>query len=304
MDRSHPPAFATLVAMVATAGALPGCKHSSQPQPAASAAPSASSTAPPHAIPVPEKVVQHEVNPKGLKPYSGPTGTIAGTITMAGDEPPVMSKVLQIIPAACKQAPAMYAKLFRVDAQKHLADAFVTVTGYEGYIPARSDSKMVIGRGCAWDTRTIAMTFGQKLLVRSRGRTSYVPELQGAHMASQMVAIPGGDPITLLPRRPGRYQLLDSMHLFMKANVLVLKYSTFDVTGADGHYEIKGIPAGVEVTVTAFLPQTMGHVDRKLKIEPGKTTQVDLQLEYKKPPPEPAEPLPEKPGKKQVPVIQ
>lgn len=306
MNLSHAPVAATVVVIAATIGALPGCKHGKeQPKPAASAsaAASASPSAAPHAIPVPEKVVERTVNPKHRKPYSGPTGTIEGTITITGDEPPTMTKVLKIIPAKCDKAAAMYGKLFRVDAQKHLADALVAVTGYDAFIPARSDSKMVVGHGCAWDTRTVALTFGQKLEVRSRGRTPYVPELLGAHMASQMVAIPGGSPVILLPDKPGRYQLLDSMHLFMKANVLVLGYSTFAVTGSDGHYEIKGIPAGGKVTVTAFLPQTMGHVGRRVKVEPGKTTQVDLQLTYKKPPPEPAPPPP-KPGKKKVPVIQ
>lgn len=304
MNRLHAAIPATLVVTAAISGALAGCKHSGHRSSAAASASAVPPASAPHAIPVSPEVVEHAVNPKGAKPYSGPTGTVAGTITIAGDPPPAQPDVLKSVPAKCGRAPDMYGKLFRVDAQQHLADALVTVTGYEGFIPARADAKTVVGRGCAWSTRTIALTFGQKLEVKSRGRTPYVPELRGAHMASQMVAVPGGSAVTLLPNKVGRFELLDSMHLFMKADVLVLKYSTFDVTGTDGHYEIKGVPAGGEVTVTAFLPQIMAHVDRKVKVQPGKTTRVDLELEYKKPA-EPAKPAAsEKPGTKPAPVIR
>lgn len=303
MNRSHAAVLATVVVAAAIPGALVGCKHSGHGSAAAGSASAAPATSAPRAIPVPAEVVQQAVNPKGAKPYAGPTGTLAGTLTISGDPPPEQSKVLESIPAKCARAPGMYGKLFRVDAQGRLADALVTVTGYQGFVPAQADAKTVTGRGCAWDTRTFALTFGQKLQVKSRGRTAYVPELRGGHMASQMVAIPGGSAVTLLPNQVGRFQLVDSMHLFMKADVLVLKYATFDVTGADGAYEIKGVPAGGEVTLTAFLPQIMAHVDRKVKVEPGKTTQVDLQLEYKKPA-EPAKPAAStKPGSKPVPVI-
>lgn len=302
MNRSKLASLATLVAALATAGALPGCKHKTTKQAAASASASAAVSAP-HAIPIPADKISKAVNPKGAKPWSGPTGTIAGTVTVTGDAPPTMSKVLKIIPSKCGKAPDMYGKLFRVDDQHRVANVLVTVTGYNAFVPARSDKKIVVGRGCAWNTRTVALTFGQKLEVRSRGRTAYVPELKGGNMASQMVAIPGGSDVTLYPNNVGRYQLLDSMHLFMKANVLVLKYSTFAVTGPDGHFEIKGVPVqDGKVVVTAFLPQAMVLAEHRVKVEPGKTTQVDLQLKYKKPAAEPE--ASSKPAPAKVPVIR
>lgn len=282
MNRTDSAVAATLVAILAIPGALGGCRQSGHNSGAASASASASARPEPVAIPIDPKVVAKAVNPEKRKPYAGPTGAIAGTVTIKGDPPPTRPEVLKVIPAACDRAPDTYGRLFRVDDQKHLADALVTVTGYTGFIPASSDAVKVLGRGCAWSSRTIAVTFGQKLAVRSRGRQSYVPELRGGTMASQMVAIPGGSAVTLYPEAVGHYELMDSMHTFMRAEVLVLKYATFDVTGRDGRYEIKGIPAGGEVTVTAFLPQAMLHVDRKVKVEPGKTTHVDLELTYKK----------------------
>ena len=94
---------------------------------------------------------------------------------------------------------------------------------------------------------------------------------------------PAAPCVTLYPNQVGQYQLADSMHLFMTADVLVVKYSTFDVTGVDGSYEVKGVPAGRRSHGHGVPAAIMKHVERKVKVEPGKTTRVDLQLEYKKP---------------------
>jgi hypothetical protein len=66
----------------------------------------------------------------------------------------------------------------------------------------------------------------------------------------------------------------------MTAEVLVVKYATHDVTGADGRFEIKGIPPG-KVTVSAFLPAT-GAVDEKKEVtlKAGDNPELELTLAF------------------------
>ena len=65
----------------------------------------------------------------------------------------------------------------------------------------------------------------------------------------------------------------------MRADVFVLKYSTVDVTGRSGEYEIKGIPVG-KVALNAVMPETLQSAARKVTIEAGKTLEVNLEIAF------------------------
>jgi hypothetical protein len=51
------------------------------------------------------------------------------------------------------------------------------------------------------------------------------------------------------------------------------------VTGLDGKYEIGRIPPG-QVKVTAFLPAIMQTVEKSIKVEAGKTVDLDLEIAF------------------------
>jgi hypothetical protein len=94
-----------------------------------------------------------------------------------------------------------------------------------------------------------------------------------------MVAVPKGDAVKLYPQRDGRYLLRDQMKRpFLVSNVFVLKFPTHDVTGADGRYEIRGIPVG-KVKVNALLPAVRKAVEEEVEIKEGENT-LDLVIEY------------------------
>jgi hypothetical protein len=218
------------------------------------------------------------VNPKREQPYSGPSGTVAGTVVIKGDEAPA-NEQLKEIPEECLSARERYRQLFREGMLRSAPDVFVAVTGYSGYVPAKEDAVLVTGKGCAFDTRTVGMTFGQALEVASKDSRAYVPELLGARGTAQMVATPMGKPVEMYPTKPGRYVLVDSMRTFAKAEVLVVAYSTFDVTGMDGKFEIKGVPAG-KVKLDALLPSVMVNSHQEITVKANETTEVDLALEF------------------------
>ena len=139
-------------------------------------------------------VVERAVNPKREPAYAGPIGSVAGSVSIVGDESPVDPERTSI-PADCLAARETYKHVFREGIMRSVADVFVAVTGYKGYLPAREDVKTVNASGCAFDTRTVGLTFGQALDIVSKDRRPYVPELLGSRATAQLVATPGGEPV-------------------------------------------------------------------------------------------------------------
>ncbi len=309
--------FAISVGAAATLGctrkddpAAPGAASASAAA-QATGAPSAAATIP-RPIPLTKEQIEKTVNPTNLPVYSGKTGAVRGTVTVKGDEAPVREEILRQIPEKCAPAREVYGKVFREGMMHSLADVLVTVTGYEGYLPARGgEARLVEARGCAWDSRTIAVMFGQRVDVVSKDREPYLPDLLGGSMPAQLVVMPGKPPTQLFPLKVGRYGLADSLHPFMFADIFAIKFPTFAVTGLDGKYEITGIPVG-EVMLNAVLPATMVTAEKKVKIEADQTITVDLEIAFEKAKhmPQPFKPAAEKDKdkskgkKKELPIIQ
>jgi len=251
------------------------------------------------AIPVPVSKIESAINPNHLAPYAGPRGTVEGVIRVTGDAPPKRNLT---IPFDCGEAYATYGKVFREGNDRTLADAMVAVTGYEGFIPAAGDAYPISIHGCAYDRRTLVLTYGQRIEVTNRDpKQSFLPQLEGSHSPAQIVAIPKGDAVKLYPLEVGHYALKEGMKAsgWMYADVFVLRYSTHAVTGLDGRYRIAGIPAG-KVKVSVYLPSIdaemhpdtgvqASSIEKEVEIKDGETTQLDIDFPYKVPkaPPKP-----------------
>jgi hypothetical protein len=251
------------------------------PAPAASASAALSASAPPivNAVPISSDAVRKAMNPDNLEPYTGPVGIVRGTVTVKGDVPPMLPEIADKIPDKCKNARLLYGRLFREGMMRSAADVLVTVSDYKGYLPARGEAVTVKAEDCAFQARTISMTFGQRLEVVSKDRESYLPQLIGGRMSASLYATPGGDPVKLYPQQPGRFTLADTIHPWINTDVFVMKYPTHTVTGLDGKFEITGVPVG-EVTVAALMPATMQFAKSKVKVEDGKTVDVNLEVQF------------------------
>jgi hypothetical protein len=262
--------------LIASALVAACAKDKSNPTaaPSASAKPAPSLAAPvASGVPDPE-LISSFVNPNKEAPYSGPTGTVRGRVVVKGDKAPDVPQVLAKIPSSCPAAAReAYGKLFREGPGRALADVLVAVTGYKGYVPERASSQRVEAKDCFFGTRTLALTFGQRIDVSSMDAQTYIPELLGEHGQPQLVATPGNpSPSPLYPTHIGRYVLIDDLKLFMTADVIVVKFATHTVTGLDGRFEIPGVPVG-PVRVNALLPVTGAGVEHDVTVEANKPTE-------------------------------
>ena len=247
-------------------------------------APAASATAAPKdLVMIPDEQIQEALNPSHEKPYSGPIGSVHGVVRVTGDTSPELPEVLaKIRPGKCDDARAFYGKLFREGPNRELGDVLVAVTDYKGFVPPKSKGRTVLARGCAFDSRTIALTFGELLAVANKSQDAFIPRLLGASQPALLVAVPGGEPVKIYPQQVGQYSLEDQTHIFAKADVFVLKYPTTAVTGIDGAFDIGDVPAG-DVTVTAYLPATKQQVSQRVKVVAGEATTVGLTIPFEMP---------------------
>jgi hypothetical protein len=155
----------------------------------------------------------------------------------------------------------------------------VAVTEYKGYVRPKNDHIDVVARDCSWDKRTIALTFGQRIDVRSADNLAYIPQLLGGATGALLVAVPNGEAVPVLPREPGHYELVDAMRLYSKADVFVVRYPTTNVTGIDGHYRIDGVPVG-PAKVSALLPAAASVAAKPVTVEANRSTRVDLVVSF------------------------
>lgn len=281
-----------LIVLLGLAACHGGSGSSTDVAPPPSAAPSEAVPAapPPDAsalfgTPLPAASVATFQNPNGLPAYDGPVGSIEGTITVRGDAPP---DSLQDF-GRCPGAQGTYGKLFREgaplpDGSRPLADALVAVTGYSGfYVRELAESRKVHIDNCAFDTRTVDMTIGQRLEIDNRSTALYAPALAQAPMPALMVAPPNNaDPVKLYPLKPAYYTLIDRLGAeWMTADVYVLSYPLHTVSRLDGHYRIDGVPVG-KVDVNTRLAAIQQNATKKVEVHANVVSTVDLQLNYKR----------------------
>jgi hypothetical protein len=234
------------------------------------------------------------VNPQKLPVYTGPTGSLEGTITITGDPPP---DVPNVDFHKCPAAKPMYDKLFRVGATQSnggrtLADALVAVTGYgDRFLPERQPAKRVTLEHCALDARTIDMTIGQRLEVASKDDSLFAPILAQSQSPALMLASRSTEPVKLYPDKPGYYTLADRMDMtYLRGDIYVLFQPLHTVTSLDGHYRIDGIPVG-KVTVNTRLARLRKETSRTVEVDANTVQTVDLTLDFKAATDVPAEPV-------------
>ena len=235
--------------------------------------------------PFTKELVDSVINPEHLPEYSGPTGSVEGTILVIG--PP--SPDVKVDTSQCPAALDTYGKLFREgtpgvpNGPRPLADTVVIAVGYSGYyVPELRPAKQVtIGVNCAYPSRTITMTFGQRLEVSNQSKYPFAPTIESQASPAVMMTAPlgMGDPVRLYPRRPGHSAMGDIMQPFVRQDLYVLRYPLHAVSDANGHYRIDGVPVG-KISIRALHPTVASEAQASVDVVANVVAKADLTLEY------------------------
>jgi hypothetical protein len=227
-------------------------------------------------------------------PGQGSYGTIKGKLVWGGTEP-VPEKVLEPLgkaekdPTVCaKDAPILDHSLVVDPKTKGVRYGFAYIVSPKGSNPeavkalvAREPVVEIDQKNCEFRPHSSAMMGGpegQKLILKSSDPTGHNVHF-GAfnNNLNQMLPPNGQMPVSPVPeRRPIAVNC--DIHPWMKANLMVFDHPYFAVTGEDGSFEIKGVPAGAQQLVVwqerVGYVTTGGTKGMAVEVKPGLVTDI------------------------------
>lgn len=232
-----------------------------------------------NATPVPTASVAAMVNPDKLPEYTGPTGSIEGTVTVTGDPAPATPADF----SRCPDAEKTWGHAFREgppgpNGARPLGDAIVVVTGYKGfYLPETQEAKEIRIEGCATTTRTLTLTYGERIEVKNLSKDFWTPMLEPGSNMVLMMATPGGDPAKIYPKKPGHYLLSDRDRKYAVVDVYAFLHPLHTASSVTGFYRIDGVPVG-KLKVSSTHAHIDSNAEADVTVAAGVVHKVDLVL--------------------------
>jgi hypothetical protein len=233
-----------------------------------------------------------------LPAAQGEFGTIKGRLVWAGPQAP-QPKVLEPKGGASKDptvcaatAPIMDQKVVVDPATKGVSFAFVYLVRPNGSNPdalkellAKTPKAEIDQKNCVFIPRSIAMHQDQPLVIKSSDPVNHNVHLNAFTNESFNQILPGGGAMTKkLVAEKRALPLNCDIHPWMKAHIMVFDHPFFAVTGQDGSFEIKGVPAGTQHMVV--WQEAVGYVTpgfargMQVQVSPGAPTDVgDIRLD-------------------------
>ena len=194
--------------------------------------------------------------PKGPVGPPGRVGTavVSGRVTLTGI-PPANGKVAMTTDPFCAGLNPGETEVpeYLVGADGALANVVLRVTeGIAGAYPAPAEARRLDQKGYTYSPRVLALMTGQPLEVVSSDATLHNVHAAAKENKAFNLGMPApGTRYTRTFDKPEIVPFKCDVHPWMRAWVAVVSHPFFAVTGPDGLYEIKGLPAGT-YTVEAW----------------------------------------------------
>lgn len=176
-------------------------------------------------------------------------GTITGTVKYDGRVPNLRPLKMDADPAcAAKHSEPVQPELLVLGPGNALANVFVSVKSGvpDKAYPAPSTPVVMDQHGCMYQPHVMGVMVGQKFLIKNSDGV-----LHNVHSLSKVNspfnrAMPGTvtEAEYTFTKEEGMFKVKCDVHPWMGAFIGVLKHPFFSVTGKDGKFEIKGLPAG------------------------------------------------------------
>jgi hypothetical protein len=183
-------------------------------------------------------------------------GTIKGRLVWGGasaPKPTVITQNKTKDPQICAKE-TLYDRSLIVDAEtKGIANAFAYLPNPKGENPERAkelvskEPVVVIDQvNCEYIPFSTAAYKGQKIEFKSSDPIGHNVHYQGFINTANFALGPKGSATKDLKAEKRPINLTCDIHPWMNGNIMVLDHPFFAVTGKDGSFEIKGVPAGTQ----------------------------------------------------------
>lgn len=224
---------------------------------------------------------------KAEKKYSkqDPTmGAIIGRIVLKGDPP-------KIAPTVADPANRDHAKCAKhvttedliLSKGREIKNVVVSIDGYKPKGRPKPRDLVLDNKHCTFVPHVSAATVGSRLKVTNSD--NFLHNTHALLSAEFNLVVPKGGNIQKRLRRPGWVLVICDIHPWMKSHIQVFAHDFFDVTTAEGVFRIHNIPPG-EYDLRVWherLAILKGKVVQKsIKVEAGKTIELELSLEAPK----------------------
>ncbi|MGH9546019.1 MAG: carboxypeptidase regulatory-like domain-containing protein [Terriglobales bacterium] len=200
--------------------------------------------------------------------------SVSGTVSFDGTAPKA-SKIDMSQDAACKGTNT--AETIVVDGGK-LANVFVYVKDGLGdrTFDVPKEAATIDQKGCRYHPHVLGVMAGQNIEIRNDDETTHnihpTPKDNREWNESQPPKSPAIEKD--FAREEIMLPVKCNQHPWMKMYINVVKTPFYAVTGADGKYEIKGLPPG-DYTL-GFVQEKLGEQDQKVTLAAKDSKTVDL----------------------------
>ncbi len=220
--------------------------------------------------------------PEASKAPAGPPGklgtaVVMGRVTLEG-VPPANARVTMTTDPFCNGQHPGETEMpeVAVGPEGALENVLLRVTeGVSGFYPAPAEAKTLDQKGCAYSPRVLALMTGQPLEIVSSDATIHNVHAAAKQNRAFNLGMPApGTRYTRTFEKPELVPFRCDVHPWMRAFVAVVPHPFFAVTGSDGRFEIRGLPAGT-YTVEAW-HEKLPAQSFNLTLADGETTTHDV----------------------------
>ncbi len=213
------------------------------------------------------------------KAQSGASGEIAGKVYFKGQAPRLRRIMMDKDPVCASEHPeGVLPEDGRVNADGTLPNAFVYVSkGAENLSKAAPREAVTLEqKECEYEPHVLGITVGQPLRVVTLDPTSHNIHItpKSGHdfdvtqqPGSSAVITKFSQPQTMVP-------VHCNIHPWMQAYIGVVTNPYYAVTGGEGTFQIKGVPAG-NYTLSVWAA-TFGTQEREVTVRAGETSSMDF----------------------------
>ena len=215
------------------------------------------------------------------RPDSPEGAVLSGIVKVAGPQPAATRIDMAADPACLKMHPApTMSEEVVVGTNGALKNVIVYISdgfGNRSFDPP-TEPIVLEQKGCTYSPRILGMRARQELKVINDDPTTHnihpVPQNNREWNMSQP---PGSSPIDETFAREEIIPVKCNVHPWMKGYIAVFKHPYFAVTGKDGKFVLKGLPAG-NYTITAW-HERLGTSTQKIAITANETKEVSFVFE-------------------------
>ena len=206
-------------------------------------------------------------------------GTVSGTVKFEGTAPKLRALKMDADPGCAKKhsGPVMPEVLVLGDGNT-MANIFVRVTGVGGSHSAPSDPVVMDQNGCQYNPHVMGVMVDQKFLIKNSDGLLHnvhsLPKINQGFNRAMPAAVTEAK--YTFDKEELMFKIKCDVHPWMNAWVGVMTHPFFDVTGQDGKFEIKNLPAGTyEIEVWH---ERLGTKSSSVTVGADDTKTVDFTL--------------------------